>query len=75
VYDAGSTDGSVEVLRRYHDRLTYWVSEPDHGPAHAINKGFARATGEILGWLNSDDMHLPWTLATVRAALTTPTPG
>jgi glycosyltransferase involved in cell wall biosynthesis len=54
--DAGSTDGSVEILQQYHDRLTYWVSEPDRGPAHAINKGFARATGEILGWLNSDDM-------------------
>ena len=56
VFDGGSIDGSVDMLGSYGDRLTYWVSEPDRGPAHAINKGFARATGEILGWLNSDDM-------------------
>lgn len=56
VYDGGSSDGSVEILRQYEHRLSYWVSEPDRGPAHAINKGFAGAKGEILGWLNSDDM-------------------
>jgi glycosyltransferase involved in cell wall biosynthesis len=68
VYDAGSTDGSVELLKQYHDRLTYWVSEPDRGPAHAINKGFARATGEILGWINSDDMLASDALAAVGRA-------
>ncbi|HEY2943207.1 MAG TPA: glycosyltransferase family 2 protein [Vicinamibacteria bacterium] len=56
VFDGGSTDGSVELLRGYEGRLTRWVSQPDRGPAHAINKGFAAATGEVLGWLNSDDM-------------------
>jgi len=56
VFDGGSRDGSVDLLRQYQDRLTFWASEPDRGPAHAINKGFAKATGEILGWLNSDDM-------------------
>lgn len=56
VFDAGSTDGSIEILRRFGDRLTHWVSEPDRGPAHAINKGFKIATGEVLGWLNSDDL-------------------
>ena len=56
VFDAGSDDGSVDILREYEEHLTYWTSEPDRGPAHAINKGFERATGEILGWLNSDDM-------------------
>ena len=56
VMDGGSTDRSIEILREYDDYLTYWESEPDRGPAHAINKGFARATGDILLWLNSDDM-------------------
>ena len=56
VYDGGSTDGSIEVLKQYASYLAYWSSEPDHGPAHAINKGFARASGDIIGWLNSDDM-------------------
>jgi glycosyltransferase involved in cell wall biosynthesis len=56
VHDGGSSDGTVELLRHYSHKLDYWVSEPDHGPAHAINNGFAGATGEVLGWLNSDDM-------------------
>ena len=65
VLDGGSGDGSVEIIRKYADRLAYWASEPDGGQYDAINKGFARATGEIMGWLNSDDKHLPWTLHTV----------
>lgn len=68
VIDGGSTDGSREILERYADRLTYWVSEPDRGHAHAINKGFARTTGEILGWLNSDDILLPGSLSLVASA-------
>jgi glycosyltransferase involved in cell wall biosynthesis len=56
VFDGGSSDGSKEILERYGSRLAYWVSEPDRGPAAAINKGFARSTGEVLGWLNSDDL-------------------
>lgn len=56
VFDGGSTDGSVDILRRLGGRLTHWVSEPDRGPAHAINKGFKIATGDVLGWLNSDDL-------------------
>lgn len=65
VVDGGSSDDSVEVIERHSERLTYWVSEPDEGMYDAINKGFALATGDILGWLNSDDMYLPWTFSVV----------
>jgi glycosyltransferase involved in cell wall biosynthesis len=65
VIDGGSTDGSVEILREYSPHFTYWVSEPDRGQSHALNKGFARATGEIMTWLNSDDVLLPGALHSV----------
>jgi glycosyltransferase involved in cell wall biosynthesis len=57
VIDGGSTDGSVEIIQRYASRLAGWVSEPDQGQADAINKGFRRANGEIIAWLNSDDLY------------------
>lgn len=68
ILDGGSTDASVDIIRRYADRLAYWVSEPDRGQSHAINKGFALARGSVLGWLNSDDTFLPGALDTVGTA-------
>lgn len=63
VIDGGSSDESPSILQRYSDRLAYWVSEPDRGQAHAINKGLQAARGSLLGWLNSDDLLLPGTVA------------
>lgn len=66
VIDGGSTDGTLDILRRYAKRPhLHWISEPDKGQAEAINKGFKRATGEVIAWLNSDDIYLPQALPRV----------
>jgi glycosyltransferase involved in cell wall biosynthesis len=66
VMDGGSTDRSREIIASYEGRLAYWQSERDGGQYDAINRGFARSRGEIMGWLNSSDLYLPWTLSTVE---------
>lgn len=62
IVDGASTDGSLEIIKRYSEEISWWISEPDSGQADAINKGFSRAKGEIIGWLNSDDIYLPGAL-------------
>lgn len=69
VVDGGSTDGSAEIVRRYADRLAWWVSEPDSGQAAALNRGFGHAHGAYLGWLNSDDTLLPGAVSAMVAEL------
>lgn len=59
VIDGGSTDGSQEILRRYRDRMAHCISEPDQGQAEAINKGFRLTRGDVVAWLNSDDVYMP----------------
>ena len=67
IIDGGSTDGSQELIHRYADYIDHWVSEPDRGQSHAINKGFRKATGQIVAWLNADDMYFPDAVSTAVA--------
>ncbi len=69
IIDGGSTDGSVEIIEKYSPWLSYWCSERDRGQSHAINKGFERATGEIFGWINSDDIFYPGALHSAAEGL------
>ena len=65
VIDGGSDDETVTILKKYSPWLTHWESEPDRGQSHALNKGFAHATGRLFGWINSDDYYLPGAFAAV----------
>lgn len=62
IVDGGSTDKSLEIIKKYQHRIDWWVSEYDRGQSHAINKGLRRATGEIMNWINSDDLLFPGAL-------------
>jgi hypothetical protein len=70
VIDGGSTDNTVEILKKYESKISYWVSEKDKGQTHAINKGFERATGSIYAYLNSDDVYMPYTLKLIAEIFT-----
>lgn len=67
IIDGGSSDDSVEIIKKYADSISYWISEPDTGQSNAINKGINRATGQFVTWLNSDDILLPNTLHSLAA--------
>jgi glycosyltransferase involved in cell wall biosynthesis len=71
VIDGGSTDNSLEIISKYHNRISYFISEKDGGLYEAVDKGFKQATGEIMGWLNSDDMHHPQSLYAIAEIFTT----
>jgi glycosyltransferase involved in cell wall biosynthesis len=62
VIDGGSRDDSVAIIKKYEQWIDFWISEPDRGQSHAINKGFEHATGDIFAWLNSDDYYMPGAL-------------
>jgi glycosyltransferase involved in cell wall biosynthesis len=70
VIDGGSTDNTVDIIKKYEKDITYWISEKDRGQTHALNKGFERATGNILAYINSDDVYMPYTFKLVAELFT-----
>lgn len=75
VIDGGSSDGSVSVIRSYSDYIAYWISEPDSGQSEALNKGFSKVSGELIGWLNSDDTYQPGTFSSIARVFENPEVG
>lgn len=71
IIDGGSTDNTLSIIKKYEKYLAYWVSEPDNSPGEALNKGFAKSTGEVMGWLNADDLYLPKALHLVGEVFAT----
>jgi glycosyltransferase involved in cell wall biosynthesis len=71
IIDGGSTDGSLEIIKKYEDRLTYWVSEKDEGQYEAIQKGFEKSTGDIMAWINADDKYVPGSFVAVARIMDT----
>lgn len=69
IIDGGSADESLNIIKKYEGHITHWVSESDDGHANALNKGFSRATGEIMAWINSDDFYLPGAFKTVAEVM------
>jgi len=65
IVDGGSTDNTIDIIKKYEQHITYWVSEPDKGQTDAINKGFLKCTGDIFNWINSDDYYEPGALLTL----------
>jgi glycosyltransferase involved in cell wall biosynthesis len=67
IIDGGSTDNTLDIIKKYEKHITYWISEPDKGQSDAINKGLKYATGDIINWLNSDDYYMPGALRHVAS--------
>lgn len=65
IIDGGSVDGSIDLIKKFAGKLTYWASEPDNGRGDALNKGFKQSSGEIMAWLGCGDMYCPWALKVV----------
>lgn len=72
IMDGGSTDNSIEIIKKFGRAITYWASEKDNGQAHAINKGLRMLSGDIVGWINSDDLYTPGTFEVVTEAFKDP---
>ena len=70
IMDGGSTDGSLEIIKKYENELTYWVSEKDAGMYDALNKGFSKSSGDIMCWINSDDLLMPNALQNMNELFT-----